>query len=70
MQVLVRLQADAVNVNIWDLLQLEEVIVPASHVTVSGPHSLDAVTTPPKPGAVPTLAHVGNNAGLQPSGIV
>ena len=67
-QVVVCPQATAVNVNICCLLQAFPVICPASQVTVTGPHSLLAVTAPPN-GAVPIVAHVGN-VGLHPNAMV
>ena len=66
MQVLVRLQAEAVNVNTWVLLQPDVVTVPALHDTLTGPHSLDAVGIPPNPPAA-MASQFGSACGLQPN---
>lgn len=69
-QVLVRPQAVAVKVNTWERPQPLLVIEPAAQVMpVTAPHSLVAVTAPPK-GAVCALVQLGRVAGLQPRSMV
>ncbi len=63
-QVLVPPQAAvAVKVNTCERLQPLLVTVPGEQVTVTAPHSLLAVTAPPK---FAIVAHVGRAVGLQP----
>ncbi len=64
-QVLVKPQAAAVKVNVRDLAHPAKTVF-VSQVTITGPHSLEAVTAPPNAGNCISVQLVGTCVGLQP----